>query len=98
MNHEKIGENARWVVSRDIVETQVSGETVILHLETGTYIGLDAVGTQIWGDVKRGQSLHDICASICLEYDIDAARAKDDVICLLKDMVGQRLITPQPAK
>jgi len=35
-------------VGKDVVFRELDGEAVILNLETGTYFGLDTVGTRIW--------------------------------------------------
>ena len=38
--------------SREAVESRVGEETVLLHLKSGTYFGIDAVGTRIWALLK----------------------------------------------
>jgi len=57
--------------SSDAVDSEVGDETVILHLKSGTYFGLDPVGTRIWGLLKQALSPGDICARLATEYDID---------------------------
>ena len=34
--------------SPEVISQEVSGETVLLDLESESYYGLDAVGTRIW--------------------------------------------------
>ena len=40
--------NQTITLSPDVISQEVSGETVLLDLESENYFGLDAVGTRIW--------------------------------------------------
>ena len=57
-------------ISPNAVTRQVGDETVILHLGSGTYFGLDAVGARIWQLMGEGKSLDEICDVVLDEYDI----------------------------
>ena len=35
-------------IADDVVVRDLAGESVLLNLSTGTYFGLDAVGTRLW--------------------------------------------------
>lgn len=41
----------------DKISTELDGETVILDLATGTYSGLDLVGTTIWNLLEKPVSI-----------------------------------------
>jgi hypothetical protein len=58
------------VPSSDAVESAVGDETVILHLKSGTYFGLDPMGTRIWTMLKDGVATADICARLRQEFDV----------------------------
>ena len=47
------------------VSTNLSGEEIILHLDTGVYYGLDPVGARIWALVQETNTVGDICSIIC---------------------------------
>ncbi|MCL6682822.1 PqqD family protein [Sphingomonas alba] len=66
------------VPSTDAVESAVGDETVILHLKSGTYFGLDAVGTRIWAMVKDGVATADIAKCLTEEFDVTQAIAEAD--------------------
>lgn len=57
--------------SSDAVDSEVGDETVVLHLKSGTYFGLDPVGTRIWDLLKQGLSPDAICATLAKEYDVE---------------------------
>ncbi len=61
---------ATLVPSTDAVESAVGDETVILHLKSGTYFGLDPMGTRIWAMLKDGVSTADICSRLVDEFDV----------------------------
>lgn len=58
------------VPSPDAVESAVGDETVILHLKSGTYFGLDPMGTRIWAMLRDGVPTADICKRLCEEFDV----------------------------
>ena len=49
--------NQSIALSRQVISHEVSGETVILDLESECYFGLDAVGTRIWQLIRDGQDI-----------------------------------------
>ena len=55
-----------YVPSPDAIESRLGEETVILHLTSGTYFGLDAVGTVVWEQLGQtdGMTPPDICAHV----------------------------------
>lgn len=64
--------------SSDAVESRVGDETVLLHLKSGTYFGLDAMGTRIWEMLKEGVSGAEICKRLTEEFDVSQEVAEAD--------------------
>ena len=56
--------------SADAVESSVGDETVLLHLTSGTYFGLDPMGTRIWAMIKDGVGGPAICERLVEEFDV----------------------------
>lgn len=82
----------RLAPSPDAAESAVGDETVILHLVNGTYYGLDAVGTRIWGLLKNGLSPPAICRQLADEYGIDLAVIESDARGFLADLEAQGIL------
>lgn len=78
--------------SSDAAESAVGEETVILHLKSGTYYGLDPVGTRIWALLKAGLPPSEICARIAEEYDIERDVAEADARRFLDDLRANGII------
>ena len=78
--------------SRDQVSAEVAGDTVVLGMTNGVYYGLDHVGTRIWQLLKEARRVQDLCNAITAEYDVDSARAEQDVLALLHELAQYGLI------
>jgi hypothetical protein len=74
------------------IESRVGEETVILHLENGTYYGLDPVGTRIWALIKDGLDGAAICARLESEFDVSPEVLRADVARFLDDLLAQNLL------
>ncbi|MEP0391125.1 MAG: PqqD family protein [Erythrobacter sp.] len=88
----------RFTVSEDVVVREVSGELVLLDLNSGQYFGLDAVGARIWellADAPR--NLIDICDQIEKEFDAPRERIEADMMALAKQLQEQELIAAEAA-
>jgi hypothetical protein len=81
------------MVSPNAVARQVGDETVILHLGSGTYFGLDAVGARIWELIGKGKSLNEICDAVLDEYDVSREDLERDMDMLIKDLLEKDLVS-----
>jgi hypothetical protein len=81
-------------LSPDVVFRDLDGEAVILDLESGTYFGLNEVGTRVWQLVGEGRSEVEIVDLVASEYDADRATIAADVTRLLEELRTRRLVVP----
>jgi hypothetical protein len=80
-------------VPSQVMTRQVGDETVLLHLGTGTYYGLDSVGQSIWLLMRDGKTLAEICDLLLQEYDVTREALTRDVVELADKLLAQGLIT-----
>ncbi len=92
MAHDAL-KHARVRVAEDVISRVLEGEAVILGLATGTYFGLDPVGTRIWQLIEQQGSVQAILAGLLEEYDVDSQQCERDVFRLLHELQSQGLIT-----
>jgi hypothetical protein len=85
--------NQKVAFSPDVISQEVSGETVILDLESECYFGLDAVGTRIWQLIRDNGELRTIYNTLLDEYDVEASRLQSDLEALITDACERGLIT-----
>lgn len=88
----------QFTVSEDVVVREVSGELVLLDLNSGQYFGLDAVGARIWELLVDGlRDLNAICDQIENEFDAPRERIEADLIALATQLQEQALIAAKAA-
>ena len=73
--------------SNSAVQTQMGDETVLLHLESGIYFGMDPVGSQIWEQIRAGKAANEICAAIAQEYDVPLKTVEEDARVFLSHLL-----------
>ena len=80
------------VATKDQVSSDLGGEVAILHLEAGTYYGLDAVGARAWSLIQEPRTLREIRDVLVSEYEVEPARCERDLIALLHGLVEEGLV------
>jgi hypothetical protein len=81
-----------WTASKDAAVSRVGEETVLLHLRTGTYFGLDPVGSRVWRGLEDARAVADICADIAAEFGAEPDQVREDVDIFLRDLAEHQLI------
>jgi Coenzyme PQQ synthesis protein D (PqqD) len=74
------------------VSCALNEETVILHFNKGAYFGLNEVGTAIWQQLQKPQSVGAIRDAIVAEYEVDQGQCESDVLRLLTKLHDEGLI------
>jgi hypothetical protein len=78
------------------VETQVSAdlghETVILHLDSGIYFGLDKVGTRVWNLLAEPRTVAELRDAVVAGFEVDAATCEADLLRLLEQLRERGLV------
>ena len=80
-------------IADDVVCRDLAGESVLLNLSTGTYFGLDAVGTRLWHLVTEHGSTALAIETLIAEYDVDESRLQKDVEALIEQLLAKGLLT-----
>jgi hypothetical protein len=89
----------QFAVHPSVIARELSGETVLLNLESGIYYGLDAVGTRVWQLLVQGCTVDSVCGTMIDEYDVAPELLRADVVRLVGDLRERGIVTPrEPAK
>ncbi len=86
----------RFRVPDDVLFRDLGGESVLLHLGSGQYFGLDEVGTFLWNALADGQPVGEVERSAMAEYDVTAERLRRDVVALVTELADQGLLEVKP--
>jgi len=83
--------------SPEVISQEVSGETVLLDLDSENYFGLDEVGTRIWQLIRESGDLQVIYNTLLEEYEVEEERLQADLTTLLGEIADLGLVTLQAA-
>lgn len=76
-----------------LLEAEVDGEMVGLHVDNGTCYGFNGTAYRIWQLIEQPRTLADLCATLAGEFAVDPAACEGDVRALLDDLARDRLVT-----
>jgi hypothetical protein len=76
-----------------LMEAEVDGEMVGLHIESGTCYGFNGTAYRIWQLVEQPVRLSQLCAALSAEYAVDPGACETDVRLLLEDLGQSGLVT-----
>lgn len=80
------------VVSNHQISSNLSGEAVVLNLNSGVYFGLNEVGASIWNLLQQPISIGEMRDAIVEEYEVEIAQCEQDLLSLLEDLLATGLI------
>ena len=75
-----------------VIDRAVDDETLVIHLPSGNYFSLNAVGTQVWISIDGKRTVRELAEIVSAEYDVDPERAQVDVLNLINDLVSEGLV------
>ena len=75
-----------------VMARTVGEETVLLDLASGTYFGLDPVGTRIWHLLSEGKTVAAVCDNMLTEFDVTRDTLEADVMHLLDELRDKGLV------
>lgn len=78
--------NQTITVSSDVISQEVSGETVILDLNSENYFGLDEVATRIWQLIEQTNNLQSVFDTLMSEYEVGEEQLLEDMQKLLDEV------------
>ncbi len=80
-----------------VVHETIDGETILIHLGTGTYYSLDGVAAEAWGRLLAGSTEDELVAHVQARYEAGPGEVKESVESLLAELLGEGLLVPAPA-
>ena len=82
-----IGRSAGWLVS------DLGDEVMMMNLDRGVYVGLNAMGAEIWRKIERPHTIGDICAALVDAFEVDPEICRSEVDVFVDKMAVRGLIT-----
>ncbi len=79
-------------IPEQVLFRDLEGESVLLHLGSGQYFGLDEVGTFVWNLLAEGCSLGEVEERVLDEYDAIAEQVHEDVARIVTELCDAELL------
>lgn len=83
----------RVIRSSDAIAKELDGELVLLDLQSGTYFGLNEVGSRIWELMESPVSVADINTKLLEEFEVSDEILSADVDAFLAVLHEKKLLT-----
>lgn len=75
-----------------LLEAEVDGEIVGLHVEKGTCYGFNVTATRVWGLIETPRTVRDIRDSLIEEYEVEPAVCEAELADLLTELEADGLV------
>lgn len=75
-----------------LLASSMADETVMMNVETGDYLGLNAVGTAIWNALESFIVVKNICEQLEAEFEVDAATCEQETLRFLAKLQEEKLL------
>lgn len=81
----------------EMIETEVDGELVALHIDNGTCYGFNSTATRIWSMIEQPRLLSEMTEELVGEFDVDEATCEAQLRHLLDELAADNLVEIEPA-
>lgn len=82
----------RAVVPEHVVFRTLVSETVLLNIQTGTYHGMDEIGSRCFEVLRESDDLQSALEALAKEYDAPEERIRQDLIGYCLELLSGGLI------
>lgn len=76
----------------DLISSQLGDDIVLMNSNTGDYMGMNAVGSDIWKLLELPLSLDEVTSRVANMYEVDENYGKDKISSFLQRMLDNKII------
>ncbi len=80
-----------------LIQAEVDGELVALHIDKGTCYGFNATATRIWSLIEQPRLLSELKQILLGEYDVDADTCDRQIREMVRELERDGLVAVEPA-
>jgi hypothetical protein len=92
-----VGQDMRVERRGEMIETEVDGELVALHIDNGTCYGFNSTATRVWAMIEQPKLLSELTEALVREYDVDEATCEAQLRELIDELAADGLVETRPA-
>ena len=75
-----------------LIEAEVDGELLGLHIDKGFCYGFNPTATRIWALIETPQTVTQLCETLSGEFEVEPDAARPDVMTLLEQLRDEGLV------
>jgi hypothetical protein len=80
----------------ELLSSEIDGEVVMMNIESGKYIGMNTVGSEIWKMVEeKPVSINEICNQLTQIFNIEKETCEQEVLSFCSKLLKENLIILQ---
>lgn len=87
-----ISAETKLIRNKQIVFSEIDGETVMMDEKFEQYFGMEEVGTRIWTLLDSEQSIEELCLKLTTEYEVNKADCLKDIRPFLEYLIKQNMV------
>jgi len=77
----------------ELLTSEIDGEIVMMNIETGRYISMNAVGSEIWKIIdKKSVTLGSICSELASIFNVEESVCKKETLTFCSQLLKQNLV------
>lgn len=84
--------DAHYTIRDGVMFNRVGDEIVLLDLDAGTYLGLDAVGSRFWELIAADQTVGTAIETMLEEYEVSRTDLESDIDRFIAELEKNNLI------
>ena len=75
-----------------VMVRELSGESVLLNINTESYFGLDDVGTRMWAALTSSPTVQEAYEQLLAEYEVEPDQLQQDLANLIQKLADAGLV------
>ena len=79
-----------------LIEAEVDGEMVGLHVDKGTCYGFNSTATRVWSMIESPKRLSELRDALISEFEVEPEVCEAQLVDLLRDLEADGLVEMQP--
>ena len=77
----------------NFLASELGNETVMMNMQSGDYLGLNEVSTDIWKLLQQPRTTEDIIESLLAIYEVSKEDCETQTLACLNKMLEQKMIS-----
>ncbi|MEY2835463.1 MAG: hypothetical protein RLZZ557_1125 [Bacteroidota bacterium] len=83
----------RYIQNKQVVQSKIGDDVVMLDMESGFYFGLNSVASVIWNMMQNAVTPEEIVSQLLTEYAVQESQCMAETQELIGRMLEHKIIT-----